>query len=141
MKNTKKQMSWREVFQMNNRGLKLFYERYPQMVISRFISVIWNALTPYVGIFLSALVVDELVGNRDVQRLQMLVVITLASAAIIALGTALLNKWKETQNAGVWLKVEHIISEKMLDTDYVNLDDTHTSELLSTIRHRSDFGV
>ena len=140
MKKTKKQMSWREVFQMNNRGLKLFYERYPQMVISRFISVIWNALTPYVGIFLSALVVDELVGNRDVQRLQMLVVITLASAAIIALGTALLNKWKETQNAGVWLKVEHIISEKMLDTDYVNLDDTHTSELLSTIRQNLNGG-
>ena len=140
MKKTEKRMSWKEVFQMNIRGLKLFYERYPQMVISRFISVIWNALTPYVGIFLSALVVDELVGNRDVQRLQMLVVITLASAAIIALGTALLNKWKETQNAGVWLKVEHIISEKMLDTDYVNLDDTHTSELLSTIRQNLNGG-
>ena len=77
--------------------------------------MIWNALTPYVGIFLSALVIDELVGNRDVQRLQMLVIITLVSAAVIALGTALLNKWKETQNAGVWLKVEHIISEKMLE--------------------------
>ena len=140
MKKAEKRMSWKEVFQMNIRGLKLFYERYPQMVISRFISVIWNALTPYVGIFLSALVVDELVGNRDVQRLQMLVVITLASAAIIALGTALLNKWKETQNAGVWLKVEHIISEKMLDTDYVNLDDTHTSELLSTIRQNLNGG-
>ena len=82
MKKTKKQMSWREVFQMNIRGLKLFYERYPQMVISRFISVFWNALTPYVGIFLSALVVDELVGNRDIQRLQTLVIITLASAAV-----------------------------------------------------------
>ena len=105
MKKAEKRMSWKEVFQMNIRGLKLFYERYPQMVTSRFISVIWNALTPYVGIFLSALVVDELVGNRDVQRLQMLVVITLVFAAIIALGTALLNKWKETQNAGVWLKV------------------------------------
>ena len=140
MKKAEKRMSWKEVFQMNIRGLKLFYERYPQMVISRFISVIWNALTPYVGIFLSALVVDELVGNRDVQRLQMLVVITLVSAAIIALGTALLNKWKETQNAGVWLKVEHIISEKMLDTDYVNLDDTHTSELLSTIRQNLNGG-
>lgn len=40
MKKTKKQMSWREVFQMNIRGLKMFYERYPQMVASRFINVI-----------------------------------------------------------------------------------------------------
>ena len=46
MKKAEKRMSWKEVFQMNIRGLKLFYERYPQMVISRFISVIWNALTP-----------------------------------------------------------------------------------------------
>ena len=140
MKKAEKRMSWKEVFQMNIRGLKMFYERYPQMVTSRFISVFWNALTPYVGIFLSALVVDELVGNRDVPRLQMLVAITLVSAALIALGTALLNKWKETQNAGIWLKVEHIISEKMLDTDFVNLDDTHMSELLSTIRQNQNGG-
>ena len=102
MKKTEKRMSWKEVFQMNIRGLKMFYERYPQMVVSRFISVIWNALTPYVGIFLSALVIDELVGNRDIQRIQTLVIITLASAAVIALGTALLTKWKNTQSAGDW---------------------------------------
>jgi len=140
MKKSEKQPSCREVFKMNIRGLKMFYERYPQMVISGFISVIWNNLTPYAGIFLSALVIDELVGNRDMQHLQMLVILTLSSAAVIALGTAFLNKWKETQTAGLWLKIEHIVSEKMLTTDYVNLDDTHTSELLSTIRQNFNGG-
>lgn len=33
-----------------------------------------------------------------------------------------------------------ILSKKMLDTDYVNLDDTHTSELLSTIRQNENGG-
>ena len=134
MKKTEKKMSWRTVFHMSNRAFNIFYKKYPQMVLSRIISVIWNALTPYVGIYLSALVIDELVGKRDVKRLQMLVIITLVSAAGIALGTALLNKWKETRGAGLWLKVEHIFSEKMLDTDYVNLDDTKTAEKLSAIR-------
>lgn len=122
------------VFRVNTRALKLLFKRHPQMVISRFVSVAWNALTPYVGIFLSALVINELAGERDVKRLQTLVVVALASAALIALGTALLHKWRETQNAGWDIKVERIISEKMLDTDYVNLDDTHTAEMLSTIR-------
>ncbi len=140
MKKTKKQMSWREVFRINIRGLRMFYERYPQMVASRFISVIWNALTPYIGIFLSARVIDELVGNRNVERLQGLVMITLASAAVIALGTALLRKWEDTQEAGIWYKVDHILSEKMLDTDYANLDDTHTAEMLSTIRQNYNGG-
>ncbi len=140
MKKTENKMTLGRAFRANNRALKLIYKHYPQMVISHLVSVIWNALTPYVGIFLSALVSDELVGNRDVQRLQMLVIITLASAAVIALGTALLNKWKNTQSIGDWLKIEHIVSEKMLDTDYVNLDDTHTAEMLSTIRQNFNGG-
>lgn len=134
MEKTKKKMSFGEMLRLNHRGLKLFYDRYPQMVVSRLLFVIWNALTPYVGIFLSALIIDELASNKNTERLKLLVLITLASAATIAFGTALLNKWKETQNAGLWLKVENIISGKMLDMDYVSLDDTHTSELLSTIR-------
>lgn len=66
--------------------------------------------------------------------------LTLASAAVIALGSALLNKWKETQNAGLWWKVEHVFSEKLLDMDYVNLDETKTAELLSTIRQNQNGG-
>lgn len=127
-------------FRVNNRALKLIYKHYPQMVVSHLLSVIWNALTPYVGIFLSALVIDELSGNRDVKRLQMLVIAALVSAAGIALGTALLTKWKNTQSAAEWMKIEHIVSEKMFETDYVNLDDTHTAELLSTIRQNFNGG-
>ena len=140
MKKTESKVTLSRAFRANNRAFKLLYEHYPQMVLSHLISVVWNALTPYVGIFLSALVIDELVGNRDVQRLQMLVIITLVSAAVIALGTALLNKWKNTQSTGEWLKIEHIVSEKMLDTDYVNLDDTHTAEMLSSIRQSFNGG-
>lgn len=128
------------MLRLNNRALKLFYKRYPQMILSRLISVVWNSLTPYVSIYLSALVIDELAGSRNVERLQLLVIITLASAAVIALGTALLEKWTEAQSAGMWFKVENILSEKMLDMDYVSLDETHTAELLSTIRQNMNGG-
>ena len=128
------------MLRLNNRALKLFYKRYPQMILSRLISVVWNSLTPYVSIYLSALVIDELAGSRTVERLQLLVLITLASAAVIALGTALLKKWTEAQSAGMWFKVENILSEKMLDMDYVSLDETHTAELLSTIRQNMNGG-
>ena len=140
MKKIENKITLSRAFQANNRAFKLLYKHYPQMVISHLISVVWNALTPYVGIYLSALVIDELVGNRDVQRLQTLVIISLSSAAVIALATAFLNKWKNTQSTGEWIKIEHIVSEKMLDTDYVNLDDTHTAEMLSTIRQNFNGG-
>lgn len=132
--------SWGEMIKLNNRAFKIFYKRYPQMFLSRFISVIWRALTPYIGIYLSALVIDELAGSRNGERLRFLVLFTLGSAALIALGSAFLDKWKETQNAGLWLKIEYIFSEKLFDMDYVSLDETETSELLSMIRQNQNSG-
>ena len=81
----KKQKSWGETMKMTGRALGIFYTRYPQMVISRLICVAWTALTPYVGIYLSAALIDELAGRRNTDRLRFLVVLLLLSQAGIAL--------------------------------------------------------
>ena len=140
MEKNKKLKSWGEAIRFNNRALKIIYKRHPQMVLSRLISVIWGALTPYAGIYLSALVIDELAGNRKVERLQFLVLLTLFSAALIALGAAFLDKWKEAQGAGFWFKSEHILAEKLLDMDYVKRDERETAELHSTILQNQNGG-
>ncbi|MCI5648563.1 MAG: ABC transporter ATP-binding protein [Fusicatenibacter sp.] len=140
MEKNKKLKSWGEMIKFNHRAFQIFYKRYPQMVLSRFISVIWTSLTPYAGIYLSALVIEELAGSRNIERLRFLVLLTLCAAALIAFCSAFLNKWKATQNAGLLFKVEHIFSEKLLDMDYVNLDETETAELLSTIRQNQNGG-
>ncbi len=136
MEKNKKQKSWKETMQLNYRTFKIMYQRYPQMMRSYFVSILWSALTPYVGIYLSALLIDELASDRNVERLKFLVLLTLGLAALISLGTALLDKWKNTHKAGLGFKFEAIFSEKMLDMDYVNLDEAKTMELLSTI-HQS----
>ena len=58
-----------KAFKINVRAFKLLYERYPQMMLSRLFTEIWNSLTPYVGIYLSALIIGELAGCRDAERL------------------------------------------------------------------------
>lgn len=140
MEKNKKLKSWGEAVRLNSRAFKIYCKGYPQMVFSRFICVIWDALTPYIGIYFSALVIDELAGNRNPQRLRFLVLLTLSSAAVIALGSALLAKWKETHGAGFWYKNEHVFAEKLLDMDYVKRDETETAELLSAIRQNQNGG-
>lgn len=103
------------------------------MVIFRLLSNMWNALSPYIGIYLSALVIDELSGNRNPNRLQFLVLLTLTSTALVSLITAVLTKCKDSRNAGYWWRVQYMFSEKLLETDFVNLDNTETSEKLNTI--------
>lgn len=139
-----KKMFWRNVWKLNNRAICLLYQYYPRMVLSKLVLTAWTALAPYVEIYLSATVIEELAGNREVERLRILVLLTLVSAAGIALISAFLNRWMETQNAGMRLKVERIFSEKMLSLDYASLDDTHTAEVLSTVRqnmHGAGWGL
>ncbi len=130
----RKQKSWKQAMKLNWRGLQILYSHYPQAVLSRMVYTIWTALTPYIGIYLSALIIDELAGGRDVHRLQFLVLLSLGAAAGIAMVTALLDRWKVIYNTGSWLMVERIYSEKLIGMDYAYLDETKTAEMLSTIR-------
>ncbi len=136
----KKLKSWRETIRLNHRALMLFYHRDPQLVVSNLTTALWSALTPYVGIYFSARIIDELAGGKDPRRLMLLVIITLVSAAVIALGTALLNKWKNTRGQGYWYYSLSFLSEKQLDMDYADLDKTETAELLSTIKQNQNGG-
>ncbi len=133
MKRKDNALSWREAVSINRRALGMLFRQYPQIMLSQFINVVWDALTPYVGIYLSALVIDELAGAKDPARLGYLVILTLTSSAAIALVSAFLKKWKNTHNAARWYIVVTILVQKFLDMDYASCDDTHTSDLMNKI--------
>lgn len=133
-------ITWRRTARINARALKLLYKNYPQTVLSRILYVIWTALAPYAGIYLAALIIDELAGARNTDRLVMLVLITISVAAAISLVTALLNKWKNAQSSGQWYNFEHIFAEKVSSLDYVDIDKGETADLLSNIRQCQNGG-
>lgn len=126
-------LPWKEAAHINIKAMKLLWGEYPQMFASRIIYIIYNALTPYVGIYLSALILGELSTTRDPQRLMRLVIITLASAAVISLIAALIRKWYMTNSAGMYYKVDRILTKKLLDMDFACVEDAKTQQLLSTI--------
>lgn len=140
MKKADKKTSWSRTIRINIRAFRFMYRQFPKMILSQLFCVAWSALTPYVSIFLSALIINELAGEKNAGRLRLLVLITLVSAAVMALIRAFLNKWMNTHQAGLVMKVEQILSQKMLNLDYADLDAPHTAELLSTIRQNMNGG-
>lgn len=123
---SKDKMTFRQAMQINNRAFRLLYSKFPQMMLSRLLYVVWTNLTPYVGIYFSALIVNELCGDRNPERLKILVLITLGVAAVISLVTALLNKWQTGQSAGIWYKSENIFSEKLMSMDFADVENAKT---------------
>ena len=75
----------REALKINLRAFRILYRMSPGIMVSGILDNIWRALSPYVGIYLSALLLDELAGNRDPGRLRALVLWILLSAAVISL--------------------------------------------------------
>jgi ATP-binding cassette, subfamily B, bacterial len=130
--NTKTTFS--EALKINLRMLKIVYHKIPGLIISKTMSIIWNSLTPYVGIYLSALIIGELSGAKDRSRLISLVLITLSSAAVITLVKVLLEKWNGIEESTAWQETDKMWSDKMLDMDFVDADDPKTHQMLSTIR-------
>lgn len=139
MKNYKK-TSWREAARLNNRAIKLLFKEYPQFVLSRFFSIAAESLSPYVGIYISALLINELTGAKNPEKIRLYVFAALFSAAVLSLLIALLNRWKETQSACDYYNFEGIIIKKVLDMDYEICDDTKTSDLIHTVRENMNGG-
>ena len=137
MKN-KNSISLNKSISISNRALKIIFKKYPQMVISSILNSIWTAVTPYVGIYLSALIIEELFGSKNPEKLKALVLITLITEAIISLISALLGKWDNTNKSNLYFKFENFYIEKLFKMDFVSLDDIKTHELLSTIKQNQN---
>lgn len=134
MKNGTKKRSLKEVFQVNWRGVRLLHKVNPQYFPSLACQTILEAVTPYVTIFLSARIINELAGLRRPEELRHWVVITLVVEMVLALlrqGTA---QW--TKRAGDVLNVQEDITlymEKLFSMDYADIDNQATKEKLQQI--------
>ena len=112
MTKNKDKPSWLETIKLTNRAFRIYYENSPVQTIVYMISMAWDALTPYIGIYLSACIINELTNGRNPQRLKALVLITLLSAAVIGLGSAFLGKIRNVYNKPSWFYLEHIYAKK-----------------------------
>lgn len=88
------------------------------------------ALIPYLTLYFSARLLNELSGKRMPERLTQWVILLLASDAAAYLIKALVFRWKEALRATLYYRGEEILSRKMLDMDFASADDVSTHDLL-----------
>lgn len=127
--------SYWQALKINWRGFLILWKHDPQNFLSAAVCAAVGRLTPYVEIYLSAQLLNELAGERSRERIQSLVLWILFSGALLGLLRAVLERWKNYSRAS-WLmhyKRRHIYTEKMLDMDFASLDEPKTHELLSKI--------
>ena len=123
--------SFPETVRATVRGYRLWHQYAPQMLPSIVLYSAFSAVSPYVTIYLSSQILNELAGERDPQRLLGLVVLTISLTAALGAITALLNRWRLANVQETYYTTRRMESDKLLSMDFQAADDAHTHQLLS----------
>ena len=130
---------FRETLQSTLRAYKIWNRYAPKLLTSTALYSIFSALSPYVPVYFSAQILNELAGARDPDRLTTLVLLTLSVTAALALVTALLRRWKEVCSSAQYQRNLFVQIDKMLSMDFQAADAPQTHELLSQMRQNTNW--
>ena len=130
---------FRETLRATLRAYKIWNRYAPKLLTSTALYSVFSALSPYVPVYFSAQILNELAGARDPERLTTLVLLTLSVTAALALVTALLRRWKEVCSSAQYQRNLFVQIDKMLSMDFQAADAPQTHELLSQIRQNTNW--
>lgn len=136
--------SFQETVRSMARGYKLWHQYAPKLLPSAALYSAFSAVSPYVTIYLSSQILNELAGERDPQRLLWLVVLTISLTAALGAITALLNRWRLANRQEIYYTTRRMESDKLLSMDFQAADDAHTHQLLSKanqVYNWADYGM
>lgn len=130
---------FRETLQSTLRAYKIWNRYAPKLLTATALYSVFSALAPYVPVYFSAQILNELAGARDPERLTTLVLLTLSVTAALALVTALLRRWKEVCSSAKYQRDLFVQLDKMLSMDFQAADAPQTHELLSQMRQNTNW--
>ncbi|MCD8074462.1 MAG: ABC transporter ATP-binding protein/permease [Lachnospiraceae bacterium] len=134
------QGSVREAFRLTVRAWKLWWKHCPKVICSMTLYALFKALSPYVTIWFSAQIINELAGNRDPGRLTRLIVLTLLLTALLSLITGILEHWKVCENDTMVRVNDWISMEKMNEMDYEILENQASYDLYTQMTNNDMWG-
>ena len=91
-------VSFREAYKVNSRALKLINHHCPGMFLAIFLHAAFSAILPYISIYFSARIINELAGLRRADILMKWIVAELLIVTVFKLITAGLERWENTKS-------------------------------------------
>ena len=133
MKRKTKYVPLRETIQLTLRAIGYMNRFSPGFVPSMVLSNVFRAASPFPTIYLSALLINELAGQRRPDIVWNLIVITVSVTAAVALVGFLLEYWAKVWREKYIRQWQQFLSSKMLDMDYADIDKQHTWDLYNRV--------
>ena len=134
------QMSTRQVIEIHRRALRDIQKMSPYLLPSTVLYAVVSAVIPYVTVFFSARILNELAGQRRPDALWFWVILTVAVGGVLALLSAVLLRVKTAQQELFYDRKERMCTGKMFSLDYADVDNQQARGLLSKARQNENWG-
>lgn len=125
----------REAIKLHWWSAKIWWKYDPNLFLSTGLAALVRSLTPYLMLFLSAQILNELVSPTNDTRIWWLVGITVVSTALLNLLQSALERWKSVVHSPEFLYHEKIMAQKMLDMDFMDVDSPRLQALRSEMKY------
>lgn len=131
---------FRENIAMMTRGYQILWEVSSSNMIWHTIRIIVDAFSPYVGLYMSARIIDEIVAGADWERLLTLALLTVGLQLVLNVARRLLQcRVEETEN--VYWNLQNLFFLKVqCRMQYKYFEDPETAMMRTQIRNHSNFG-
>lgn len=123
-----------EALKLHLWAAKVWWEIEPKLILTTVFHALVQALTPYVTIWLSAQIINELAGRRNPTILWRWVIITVAVTAGLNLLTAVLYHVKAAVHGIEDYQEDRLMFKKLLEMDFVAVESPETNDLRYSIR-------
>ena len=130
---TSKKLTFIESMKSNLRAYKIWRKLTPRIFYADTCSAITKAIAPFVTIWISAQLINELASNRDPKTLFRWVMMQLIVSAIFALLNGVLTRWETYELYKASQADDQIYMDKMLKLDFADIDRQYVYDLYSQI--------
>lgn len=123
------------------RGLKL-YTKFPKPVLlSRALSSLIASGVPFINIWFSAQIINELAGARNQERLIMLVLLTLGLNFATSFLRQAFQRWRDYCDSQTWRLIWTLYSDKLLELDFIDAENADIQQQAAEIKqHHNGMG-
>ncbi len=125
----KKPTNWRKVMDVHLWATKVWWKIDPQLFLSTALHAIVDAITPYITVWFSAQIINELAGSRDADALWKWVILTVCITAGMRLLKEALYHWKQAVHSMEMSHEDKMMADKMMDMDFAAVESPKTTEL------------
>lgn len=124
-----KEYSWKEVLSLHFRALRDIERYVPGRIPCMVIRNVVEALSPYLTVWLSAQIINELATLRRKEVLLQWIIWTLVATVACGVARALLNGWNRSLDSRYNPLKNRMFMEKFMTTDYANVDSQKFRDL------------